>query len=289
MAEEDWDDIFTNLQMSAYKKPISRRIQRFAARQFWAEEKTDIGRDNQDYVENMFRIEETIENAELTNQLSSRTTQHPWLLEARHTAIHHIVHTGGPFGVKKVTVYTAVVYVDRFLSSMPIQNERFNAAKLLGIACLYLACEQLEEDEVQPGLSDYSSSTKCCGRIITEMRNRVVEQFRGIVTFVTPIQFIKYFLSRFCRDISRKVYAKSKTIEIIMSTIGDLRLMSLRAFVVGAAAALLASNTNILTHEMIRDEINALPQNWLIPLDEVCSCYNRLLETNMHKLQINLN
>lgn len=42
--------------------------------------------------------------------------------------------------------------------------------------------------------------------------------------------------------------------------------MSLRAFVVGAAAALLASNSNILTHEMIRDEINALPQNWLIPL-----------------------
>lgn len=31
------------------------------------------------------------------------------------------LQTGGPFGVKKVTVYTAVVYVDRFLSSMPIQ------------------------------------------------------------------------------------------------------------------------------------------------------------------------
>ncbi|KAH0683916.1 hypothetical protein KY289_021668 [Solanum tuberosum] len=183
---QDWGDIL-------------RSVQGFAAKQILAEEKTDIGEDNEDYVENMFRTEETIANAGLTNQLSSRTTQHPWLPEVRHTAIHYIVHTGGPFGVKKVTVYTAVVYFDRFLSSM-------------------------------------------------------------------PIQFIRYFLSRFCRDLSRTMYAKSITVELIMSILGDVRLMSLRAFVVGAAATLLASNSNILTHELIRDEINALPQNWLIPL-----------------------
>ncbi|XP_015158286.1 cyclin-D2-2-like [Solanum tuberosum] len=252
---QDWGDIL-------------RSVQGFAAKQILAEEKTDIGEDNEDYVENMFRTEETIANAGLTNQLSSRTTQHPWLPEVRHTAIHYIVHTGGPFGVKKVTVYTAVVYFDRFLSSMPIQvsnTPSVSISKLLGVACLYLAVEQLEENEDQP---DYESSTKCSGRIITKMRNCVVKQFRRIVTFVTPIQFIRYFLSRFCRDLSRTMYAKSITVELIMSILGDVRLMSLRAFVVGAAATLLASNSNILTHELIRDEINALPQNWLIPLDE---------------------
>ncbi|XP_015158287.1 cyclin-D5-3-like [Solanum tuberosum] len=201
---QDWGDIL-------------RSVQGFAAKQILAEEKTDIGEDNEDYVDNMFRTEETIANAGLTNQLSSRTTQHPWLLEVRHTTIHHTVHTGGPFGVKKVTVYTAVVYVDRFLSSMPIQNERFDVAKLLGVACLYLAVEQLEENEDQP---DYESSTKCSGRIITKMRNCVVKQFRRIVTFVTPIQFIRYFLSRFCRDLSRTMYAKSITVELIMSILG---------------------------------------------------------------------
>jgi len=46
----------------------------------------------------------------------------------------------------------------------------------------------------------------------------------------------------------------------------DVRLMSLRAFIVGAAATLLASNSNILTHELIKNEINALPQKWLIPI-----------------------
>uniref|UniRef100_M1BXX0 D5-type cyclin n=1 Tax=Solanum tuberosum TaxID=4113 RepID=M1BXX0_SOLTU len=269
--EEDWGDIFRNLQMSAYQQPTSRRIQRFAAKQFFAEEKIDIGEDNEDYVENMLKEEEKIAIAGLTNRLPLRTASLPWLLEVRDIAIHHLVHvmnrksktpfhyfhyyyfhlfenmqlggrsgvrkitvyaamiyvdrflslvpkTGGPFGVKKVTVYTAVVYVDRFLSSMPIQNERFDVAKLLGVACLYLAVEQLEENEDQP---DYESSTKCSGRIITKMRNCVVKQFRRIVTFVTPIQFIRYFLSRFCRDLSRTMYAKSITVELIMSILGE--------------------------------------------------------------------
>ncbi|XP_049392438.1 cyclin-D5-1-like [Solanum stenotomum] len=274
---EDWGDIFKNLQMSSNEQDILRGDyeREFVHKQILAEETDDIGEDNEDYIENMLKEEEKIAIAGLTNRLPLRTISLPWLLEARNTAIYNIVYIGGCFGVRKITVYTAMIYVDRFLSSKPI----LPIAKLLAMACLYLACEQFEEYECQISTSNYIGS-------IMSMKSNIITQFRWIVTFVTPIQFIKYFLSRFCRDLSRKMYAKSITVEIIMSTLGDVRLMSLRAFIVGAAATLLASNPNILTHEMIRDEINALPQKWLIPIDEVCSCYDRLLETNKHRLDI---
>ncbi|XP_055835417.1 cyclin-D5-1-like isoform X2 [Solanum dulcamara] len=245
---EDWGEIFSGLL----------RIDN--------DQLTDYGEDNEDYVESMLTKEDTIAIAGLTNRLSSRTTEHPWLHQVRHTAIHHIVHTGGRFGVRKITVYAAVIYVDRLLSSMPIVVERFEVGKLLGVACLFLAAEHLEEYEDQPDLSDYEYFVECSARSITNMRNHVVKQFGGIVKFVTPIHFIKYFLSKFCRDFSRKEYARFITVEIIMSILGDVRLMSLRAFVVGAAATLLGSNPNILTEQMIRDEINALPTNWRISL-----------------------
>ncbi|KAK6792686.1 hypothetical protein RDI58_011767 [Solanum bulbocastanum] len=249
---EDWGDIFQNLQMSANEQDILRGDyeREFVHKQILAEENTDIGEDNEDYIENMLKEEEKIAIAGLTNRLPLRTISLPWLLEARNTAIYNIVY-------KPILPF----------------------AKVLAMACLYLACEQFEEYECQISTSNYIGS-------IMNMKSNVITQFRWIVTFVTPIQFIKYFLSRFCRDLSRKVYAKSIAVEIIMSTLGDVRLMSLRAFIVGAAATLFASNPNILTHEMIKDEINALPQKWLIPIDEVCSCYDRLLETNRHRLDI---
>lgn len=51
-----------------------------------------------------------------------------------------------------------------------------------------------------------------------------------------------------------------------MFTEADVRLMSLRPFIVGLAATLLASNPNILNEGQIATEIAALPPNWLIPL-----------------------
>ncbi|TMW87262.1 hypothetical protein EJD97_020199 [Solanum chilense] len=277
---EDWGDTFKNLQMSANEEAIFKGDyeREFVRKQIFAEEFEDIGEDNEDYIENMLKEEEKIAIAGLTNILPLRTLSLPWLLEARRTAIYNIVYIGGCNGVRKITVYTAMIYVDRYLSSVP-KKPISPIAKLLAISCLYLACEQFEEYECQISTSNYIGS-------ILSMKYNIITQFKWIVTFVTPIQFIKYFLSRFCRDISRKLYAKSITVEVIMSTIGDVRLMSVRAFVVGAAATLLASNPNILTHEMIKDEINALPKKWLIPIDEVCSCYDRLLETNKHRLDI---
>ncbi|XP_015072811.1 cyclin-D3-1-like [Solanum pennellii] len=277
MAEEDWGDIFTNLRMSACRG----RLQLFA-RQFFAEKIIDIGEDNEDYVENMLKEEEKIAIAGLTNTLPLRTLSLPWLPKARRTAIYNIVSFGGSLGVRKITIYAAVIYVDRFLSLVPKKRKISRIAVLLAYACLYLA---FEEHEDYRGLL-VSVDSRSYTESIMNLKSSVVTQFGGIVNFVTPIQFIKFFLSKLCKDFSRKEYARIKTVEVIMSTIGDVRLMSVRAFVIGAAATLLASNSNILTHEMIKDEINALPKRWLIPIDEMCSCYDSLLETNRHRLDI---
>ncbi|KAM3342156.1 hypothetical protein P3S68_027122 [Capsicum galapagoense] len=111
--EEDWGDIF-------------RSIQNFVSpEQEIAEEIRDIGADNEDYVNRMLGRENRIAIAGLTSCLPSRIMHHGWLLQVRNTAIDNIVTIGGPFGVRQITIYAAVTYVDRFLSVMPIKNERF--------------------------------------------------------------------------------------------------------------------------------------------------------------------
>ncbi|KAJ8537865.1 hypothetical protein K7X08_014405 [Anisodus acutangulus] len=270
--EEDWGDIFNG-------------IQEIDSDQEMEEAEVDIGEDTEDFVNKMLKKVEKIATAGLNNRVSSRIILHGWLLQARNTAIDNIVRTGGPFMFRKITVYSAVIYVDRFLSIMTIENERFLVAKLLSTACLHLAADKWENFQVD--LPEFAQFTNSFTRSIINMKNYVVNEFGGTKTCVTPISFTKYFVSRFCRDDSRKEYAKIKTVEVIMSTLGDVRLMSLKPFILAAAATLLASNPKILTKTQIEHDINnVLPPNWIIPLDEVCSCYDRLLETNMHRLDI---
>ncbi|MCD7447109.1 hypothetical protein HAX54_023854 [Datura stramonium] len=231
---------------------------------------SDIGEDTEDYIDCKLKIENEIAIAGLNSQLSSRITSHGWILQARNTAIDNIVRTGGHF--RKITVYTAVVYVDRFLSVMPIQNERFWVAKLLAMACLSLAAEKWEEREDQSKLSElseYEEFTEYNRTSVMNMKNKVFKEFGGTMTCVTPIHYIKFFLSRFCKDDSRKDNARIITVQVIMSTLGDVSLMCLRPSIVGAAATLLASNPNILTGKEIKDEIDALPPNWLIDLGHI--------------------
>uniref|UniRef100_M1DDX3 Uncharacterized protein n=1 Tax=Solanum tuberosum TaxID=4113 RepID=M1DDX3_SOLTU len=204
--EEDWGDIFRNLQMSAYQQPTSRRIQQLAAKQFFAEEKIDIGEDNEDYVENMLKEEEKIAIAGLTNRPPLRTANLPWLLEARDIAIHHLVHVmnrksktpfhyfhyyyfhlfenmqlGGRCGVRKITVYAAMIYVNRFLSLVPKKPIILPIAKLLAFACLYLA---FEEHEDQRGLSA-SVNSRNYRESIMNLKSSVVTQFGGILQFTS--------------------------------------------------------------------------------------------------------
>ncbi|KAK4348608.1 hypothetical protein RND71_031363 [Anisodus tanguticus] len=168
--EEDWGDIFNG-------------IQEIDSDQEMEEAEVDIGEDTEDFVNKLLKKVEKIDIAGLNNRVSSRIIHHGWLLQARNTAIDNIVRTGGPFMFRKITVYSAVIYVDR--------------------------------------------------------------------------------------DDSRKEYAKIKTVEVIMSTLGDVRLMSLKPFILAAAATLLASNPKILTKTQIEHDINnVLPPNWIIPLDE---------------------
>ncbi|XP_059281149.1 cyclin-D3-2-like [Lycium ferocissimum] len=96
---------------------------------------------------------------------------------------------------------------------------------------------------------------------------------------VTPFAFIKYFVSRFCRENSRKHSTRIKTVQIIMSVLGDVRLMSHRPSVIAAAAALLAVNED-LTREEVENEIYVLHLNGFLEIDNVWCCYYKLLELN---------
>ncbi|XP_060200804.1 cyclin-D5-3-like [Lycium barbarum] len=203
--EEDWGDIFNGLQEIDSEQEIQ-------------ETETDVGEDTEYFVDQMLKKETKITIAGLDNTVSSRIIRHAWLLEARHIAIDNIVRTGGKFAFRKITAYTAVIYVDRFFSIMPVQSERIWIAKLLSTACLHLAADKWEDFEVY--LPEYAEFTNLDTRTIINMKEFVVKEFGGTKTCVTPIRFVKYFISKFCKDDSRIEYAKIKTVEVIMSTLG---------------------------------------------------------------------
>lgn len=87
---------------------------------------------------------------------------------------------------------------------------------LLGVACLYLA-DEVSEDH--PNLPNYEYYGQCSGKSITNMINHVKNHFEGVLTFVTPIDYINYFLSKFCTNLARKEFAGVLAVEVIMNAI----------------------------------------------------------------------
>lgn len=87
------------------------------------EEVEEDDTEEEDIVDYLLRRENEVVNAGLNSRLPSRIMHHEWLLRVCNTAINAIDITGEYFGVKtmQIIIYTTIIYVDRFLSLMPIQ------------------------------------------------------------------------------------------------------------------------------------------------------------------------
>ncbi|XP_059281148.1 LOW QUALITY PROTEIN: cyclin-D5-3-like [Lycium ferocissimum] len=241
------------------------------------------GDDNNEMNYVQLLIGNEIASGGLNDQEASEIINDNWIQEARYHAIHYINRVsnsrhGFRFGMQ--TMYTSVIYLDRFLATRTINIGEYWAVRLLSMACLSLAAKMDETRGNVPALSQYPLNNYDINPIdITQMELLVLDVLNWDMSFVTPFSFTKYFVSRFCRQNSRKHSTRMKTVEIIMSVLRDVRLMNHRPSVIAAAATLLALNKN-LTREEMEIEIYALRLNGFLQIDNVCYCYYKLLELN---------
>ncbi|KAJ8541190.1 hypothetical protein K7X08_002006 [Anisodus acutangulus] len=184
------------------------------------------------------------------------------------------------FGMQ--TIYTSVIYLDRFLATRTIEIGEYWAVRLLSVGCLSLAAKMDENRGNLPALSQYPVRNYDINpNEIIRMELLLLEVLNWDMSCVTPFTFKKYFVSRCCRENSRKHSTRMRIVEIIMSVLKDVRLMYHRPSVVAAAATLLAVNEN-LTREELEIEIYLLHLNGFLDIDNVWYCYYKLLELNEH-------
>ncbi|PHU20699.1 hypothetical protein BC332_11850 [Capsicum chinense] len=224
-----------------------------------------------------------VNNARLNDQQAADIMNDIWIQEIRRHAIHYILRITGPqFGFHVQTLYTAVTYVDRFLLERIVEVGQYRMVRLISVACLSLAAKMDESRENVPPLSHYPVGTFGINvDHIRKMELMILGDFRWDMRYVTPFNFIRFFLSRFARDVPSRYLTRMRIYEIVLSVLQGGRLMNHRPSVIAAAATLLAVNGN-LTIEQVEIQINALPLNGLLQINNVWYCYNRLRQLNEH-------
>ncbi|XP_009625242.1 cyclin-D5-3-like [Nicotiana tomentosiformis] len=186
-------------------------------------EQLDGGNDDHtddNYMQILYKKE--IANPILNDQEALNIINENWIQEFRTAAIHYILRTGERFQFRIHTVYTSVIYLDRFLATRT-RGQNWSI-RVIAAACLSLAAKMDESRDTLPSLSEYPMENfELNSNPINAIRmteDLILDVLRWNMWFVTPFAFtIFYFQSRFCREDSRKDYIRAKTMEIIMSVL----------------------------------------------------------------------
>ncbi|KAK4352188.1 hypothetical protein RND71_027706 [Anisodus tanguticus] len=161
-------------------------------------------------VESCTRNVEEEESSEIIND--------DWIQEARTHGIHYILRTGQELRFGMQTIYTSVIYLDRFLATRTIEIGEYWAVRLLSVGCLSLAAKMDENRGNLPALSQYPVRNYDINpNEIIRMELLLLDVLNWDMSCVTPFTFKKYFVSRCCRENSRKHNTRMRIVEIIMS------------------------------------------------------------------------
>ncbi|KAK4722676.1 hypothetical protein R3W88_012909 [Solanum pinnatisectum] len=227
--------------------------------------------DNDDHDDNDMNyirilISREITDVRLNDQEVEVLVNDNWNQEIRTHAIRYIRRVTPQFRLSKRTIYRAVMYVDRFLFHRIIDNGQFWAVRLLAVTCLSLSAKMNENIDDVPPLSDYPVGAYNINvNAIRRMEILVLVEFNWDMNCVTPFDFRNFFISRFCRDVTKIDITRMNTVVIIMSVLRDLRIMNHRPSVIAAAATLVAVNRDFTIQELVI-VINALPINGFLQI-----------------------
>ncbi|KAJ1291923.1 hypothetical protein BS78_02G353400 [Paspalum vaginatum] len=154
------------------------------------------------------------------------------------------VHSYYNFG--PLSLYLAVNYLDRFLASCNLPDDKPWMQQLLSVACLSLAVKM--EETVVPLPVDLQV---CCdgrfefeARTIGRMEVHVLTTLKWRMQAVTPFAFISYFLDKFSDGKPPSFALASRCAEIILGTLKGSTFLSFRPSEIAVASALAVVSEN---------------------------------------------
>ncbi|KAL0323001.1 UNVERIFIED_CONTAM: Cyclin-D5-3 [Sesamum angustifolium] len=189
--------------------------------------------------------------------------QSSWI-QARLDGIHYILRTREVLGFGVQTAYVSVTYLDRFLSRRSVDAEKLWAVRLLSMACLSLAAKM--EESVVPALSEF-----CLGDYNFE--SSVIQRME-----------LLFFANKFF-DNPPPRNGVSRTMELILSSMKDVKIMSHKPSVIAAAATLFVLDQK-LTIDALKLKISALTSSGSYNIDNIISCYNLVQEMDIERLKL---
>lgn len=149
------------------------------------------------------------------------------------------------------------------------------------MACLSLAAK-MEECKV-PLLTDFPvEDYNFEGKVIKRMELLVLNTLEWKISSITPLDYLYYFISKFCKQRSRNLVLR--IIELIYATVQDIHFMNYRPSVITAAATLLAVDQN-LTKQCLEFKLSTFSSGFL-EIEDVFSCYNRMQEFDTGKIKL---
>ncbi|KAJ8759019.1 hypothetical protein K2173_003257 [Erythroxylum novogranatense] len=162
---------------------------------------------------------------------------------AREQSIALILKVQAYYRFQPLTTYLSVNYLDRFLYSCRLPQEKGWPMQLLSIACLSLAAKM--EEPLVPSLLDLQvEGTKYIfePRTILRMELLVLSVLDWRLRSVTPFSFIDFFATKLDPAGTDIGFLISRATEIILSNIQEASFLEYWPSSIAAAAILCAAN-----------------------------------------------
>ncbi|KAK2636396.1 hypothetical protein Ddye_031188 [Dipteronia dyeriana] len=196
---------------------------------------------------------------------------------AREQSVAWILKVQAYFNFQPLTAYLSVNYMDRFLYSRRLPQNKGWPWQLLSIACLSLAAKM--EEPLVPSLLDlqlkgakFIFETKT----ILRMELLVLSVLDWRLRSVTPFSFIDFFACKLDSTGTFMGFLMSRATEIILSNIQEASFLEYRPSSIAAAAILCAAN-EIPNLSLFNPEH---AESWCDGLskEKIMSCYRLMQE-----------
>uniref|UniRef100_A0A0D9X1L3 Uncharacterized protein n=1 Tax=Leersia perrieri TaxID=77586 RepID=A0A0D9X1L3_9ORYZ len=198
----------------------------------------------------------------------------------RKDAIDWICKVHSYFNFGPLSLYLAVNYLDRFLSSFNLPHDQSWMQLLLSVSCLSLAMK-MEETVVPPPMELQVCDAKYVfeSRNIKRMELIVMETLKWRLQAVTPFSFISYFLDKFNEGKPPSYTLASWCADLTVGTLKDSRFLTFRPSEIAAAVvlAVLAQNRFVVFSSALA--ASDIPVN----KEMVMRCYELMLEKALVK------
>ncbi|KAL6855913.1 hypothetical protein ACP4OV_018715 [Aristida adscensionis] len=183
------------------------------------------------------------------------------------------VHSYYSFG--PLSLYLAVNYLDRFLSSYNLPHDKPWMQQLLSVACLSLAVKMEETVvplpvDLQVGDAKYLFEARTIGR----MELHVMGTLKWRMQAVTPFSFISYFLDKFTDGKPPSFGLAARCAEIIVGTLKGSKFLSFKPSEIAAGVALAAVSENQVAGPVCAVSESEIPVN----KEMIVRCYELIQE-----------